>query len=324
MKQSFQTIGRVGASVLAWAALSCSAQAQQYPDHPVKVIVTTVPGPLDAFARVVAARMAERLNQPFIIENKPGAAGNLAANYVAKSPPDGYTLLFSLDTTFTVNPALYKQLPFDVDKDFDVIGVPVTYSQMLAVGPKEKAENFSDFIQQAKEHHLTYASGGNGSPSHLTMAALLADTGVKMTHVPYKGTGASVLDVVGGQVDSVFAVVSGVWPQVKAGSLRALAVSGNVRSPSAPNVPTIAEQGIPGFNASFSYVLAAPAGTPPQVLQVLSRELTNAMKTPAVMELDRQSDYSPTEFDTEKSAAWLRDARKHWTDVIHESNITIN
>jgi tripartite-type tricarboxylate transporter receptor subunit TctC len=308
---------------LVLAALSCSAQAQQYPSQPVRVIVTTVPGPLDAFARAVVMRMQEHLKQPFVVENKPGAAGNVGADYVAKSRPDGYTLLFSIDTTFTVNPSLYKQMPFNVDKDFDVIGTPVIYSQMLAVNPKVPAKNLAEFIKLAKTEHLSYASGGNGSPSHLTMAALLAATGLDMTHVPYKGTGASVVDVISGQVNSVFAVVSGVWPQVKAGSLRALGVSGNVRSPSAPDVPTIAEQGVPGFNASFSYVLAAPAGTPPQVLKTLADELALAMKSPEVTDLDHRSDYTPTGFDPAQSTKWVRETRAQWADVIHKANIKI-
>jgi tripartite-type tricarboxylate transporter receptor subunit TctC len=325
VKTSIWNMGRALAVALGLAAvLAAPAHAQHYPDKPVRVVVTTVPGPLDAFARAVTARMQQRLNQPFIIDNKAGAGGNLGADIVAKAPADGYTLLFALDTTFTVNPSIYEKMSFNVEKDFAVIGVPVTYSQMLAVGPKVKATNLAEFMQLAKSQHLTYASGGNGSPSHLTMAAFLADAGLDMTHVPYKGTGASVLDVVSGQVDAVFAVNSGVYPQVKAGKLRALAVSGASRSPGAPEVPTVAEQAMSSFNASFAYVLAAPAGTPPEVLQVLARELALAMKSPEVTELDRQADYAPTQLGPEASAAWLRDTRKRWKEVILKSKITVN
>jgi tripartite-type tricarboxylate transporter receptor subunit TctC len=206
------------------------AMAAGYPEKPVRVLITTVPGPLDAFARIVMLQVQQRLKQTFVIENKPGAGGNLAADAVAKAPADGYTLLFALDTTFTVNPELYDKMPFDVAKDFAIISVPVTYSQVLAVNPAIPANNLGDFVKYAKTKNLSYASGGNGSPSHLTMAAFLNTAGVEMIHVPYKGTGQSVIDVMSGQVDSVFAVGSGVLPHAKAGKLRAIAISGGQRS----------------------------------------------------------------------------------------------
>jgi tripartite-type tricarboxylate transporter receptor subunit TctC len=312
------------AGALAAAALLTTgpALAQHYPDRPIKVVVTTVPGPLDAFARAIVNQMSQRLKQPMVIENKPGAGGNVGTDFVAKAPADGYTLLFALDTTFTVNPSLYEKMPFDVSRDFAVIGVPVTYSQMLAVGPNVKANNLSEFLKLAKTSKMAYASGGNGSPSHLTMAAFLGATGTEMTHIPYKGTGASVVDVMSGQVDSVFAVTSGIWPQAKAGKLKALAVSGIQRSPSAPDVPTVAELGYPQFNATFAYVLAAPANTPKEIQQMLARELAAAMKTPEVMEFNRTADYAATDMGPEASATWLRETRKRWNNVVVSAKIT--
>ncbi len=312
-------------AVAAFAMLSvATASAQSYPDKPVRVIVTTVPGPLDAFARVVMQQIEKRLKQTFIIDNRAGAGGNLGADMVAKAPADGYTLLFALDTTFTVNPAVYRKMPFDVAKDFAVISVPVTYSQVLAVNPNVKATTVAEFVKLAKTSHLSYASGGNGSPSHLSMASFMATAGIEMTHVPYKGTGASVIDVMAGQVDSVFAVGSGILPQAKAGKLRALAMSGQQRSAAAPDLPTIAESGYPDYNASFAYVLAAPAGTPPEIVQLLAREVALAMDTPEVRELDRQADYAPTKLNQAQSDAWLADMRKHWTDVVRKGSITID
>ena len=312
-------------AVAAFAMLSvATASAQSYPDKPVRVIVTTVPGPLDAFARVVMQQIEKRLKQTFIIDNRAGAGGNLGADMVAKAPADGYTLLFALDTTFTVNPAVYRKMPFDVAKDFAVISVPVTYSQVLAVNPNVKATTVAEFVKLAKTSHLSYASGGNGSPSHLSMASFMATAGIEMTHVPYKGTGASVIDVMAGQVDSVFAVGSGILPQAKAGKLRALAMSGQQRSAAAPDLPTIAESGYPDYNASFAYVLAAPAGTPPEIVQLLAREVALAMDTPEVRELDRQADYAPTKLNQAQSGAWLADMRKHWTDVVRKGSITID
>jgi tripartite-type tricarboxylate transporter receptor subunit TctC len=314
------------AGALAMTAMATMAAApafaQQYPDRPIKVVVTTVPGPLDAFARAVVNQMSQKLKQPMVVENKPGAGGNLGADVVAKAPADGYMVLFALDSTFTVNPSLYEKMPFDVSKDLAVIGVPVTYSQMLAVGPNVKANNLPEFMKLAKASKMSYASGGNGSPSHLTMAAFLGAAGLEMVHVPYKGTGASVVDVMSGQVDSVFAVTSGIWPQAKAGKVKPLAVSGTQRSPLAPDVPTVAELGLPQFNATFAYVMAVPANTPREIQQLLTRELAAAMKSPEVAEFNRINDYAVTDMGQEASANWLRDTRKRWNGVITSAKIT--
>ncbi len=308
---------------IALTATTGLAQAS-YPDKPIRVVVTTVPGPLDAFARAVTDQMQRRLKQRFVIDNKPGAGGNLGADIVAKAPADGYTLLFALDTTFTVNPALYKKMPFDPAKDFVTISVPVTYSQALVVNPGVKANTVAELVALAKANKLTYASGGNGSPSHLTMASFLATAGIDMTHVPYKGTGASVIDVMGGQVQTLFAVGSGVLPQAKAGKLRALAVSGTARSSAAPELPTIAESGYPGYNASFAYALMAPAGTPDDIVQLLAKEVELAMNTPEIRELNRQADYAATNLTQPQAGAWLQDMRKRWAEVVQKAQITLD
>jgi len=314
-------------SLLLLAALACfsgPALPQAYPSKPVRVIVSTVPGPLDTFARMVMDKVSQSLKQPFVVENKAGAGGNIAAEMVAKSPADGYTLLFAIDTTFTVNPSIYKTLPFDPVKDFATISVPVTYGQMLAVNPAVPAKSVADLIDLAKQKKLSYASGGNGTPSHLTGAYFLATTGVSMTHVPYKGTGQSVIDVVGGQVDTIFAVTTGVLPHVKSGKLRALGISSLKRSELAPDVPTIAESGFPGFEASFAYALMAPAGTPDNIVQSLSRETLRALALPDVQEKNRTFDYVPTGMDPKQSAAWLKQNRERWAEVVKRAEITVN
>lgn len=316
-------IKHLGAALALSLGLT-GAWAQGYPDKPVKVVVTTVPGPLDAFARAILEQVQKRLKQPFVVDNKAGAGGNLGADIVAKAAPDGYTLLFALDTTFTVNPALYRKMPFDPAKDFVTIAVPVTYSQMLVVNEKVKAGSVAELVKLAKDTKMTYASGGNGSPSHLTMAAFLVAAGIDMTHIPYKGTGASVLDVVGGQVESLFAVGSGVMPHVKSGKLRALAVSSDKRSPVAPDVPTVVEAGYPGFRAGFAYALLAPAGTPDAIVQLLAREVELAMNTPEVKELNRVADYAATGLTQPQAAAWMETSRKHWAEVIAKAKITLD
>ncbi|MGZ5061809.1 MAG: Bug family tripartite tricarboxylate transporter substrate binding protein [Usitatibacter sp.] len=306
-----------------FALAPCLAAAQGgYPNKPVKVIVSTVPGPLDAFARIIAEKLGASLHQPFVVENKAGAGGNIAAEFVKGQPADGYTLLFSIDTTFTVNPPLYRgKVPFDPVRDFVAISVPVTYGQMLTVNPTVPVKSVKELIALSKQKHLTYASGGNGSPSHLVAAYFLSTAGFDMTHIPYKGTGQSVIDVLGGRVDSLFAVTSGVLPYVKDGRLRALALSSAQRSALAPDVSTIAELGYPGFDVSFAYALLAPAGTPEEIVQLLSREVLKALATPDVVEKNRMADYVATGLDPKQSAAWLRDSREKWTKVINQANI---
>lgn len=315
-------VSRIAVAFVALLPWLAAAQGG-YPTKPVKVIVSTVPGPLDAFARIVAEKLASSLHQPFVVENKAGAAGNIAAEYVKGQPADGYTLLFSIDTTFTVNPPLYKgKVPFDPVKDFVTISVPVTYGQMLTVNSTVPVKNVSELIALSKQKPLTYASGGNGSPSHLVAAYFLASAGATMTHIPYKGTGQSVIDVLGGRVDSLFAVTSGVLQYVKDGRLKALAVSSATRSALAPDVPTIAELGYPGFDVSFAYALMAPAGTPDEIVQLLSREVLKAMAAPDVIEKNRMADYVATGLDSRGSAAWLRDSREKWTKVINQAGIS--
>ena len=311
-------------AVVVFALMPWFAGAQGiYPSKPVRVIVSTVPGPLDNFARIIAEKLSTSLKQPFVIENRAGAAGNIAADYVKSQAPDGYTLLFAIDTTFTVNPGLYKaKLPFDPQKDFIAISVPVTYGQMLTVNPTVPVRTATELVALAKTKPLSYASGGNGSPSHLVAAYFLSTAGVEMTHIPYKGTGQSVIDVLGGRVDALFAVTSGVLPFVKDSRLRALAVSSAKRSALAPDVPTIAELGYPGFDVSFAYALMAPAGTPDEIIQLLSREVLKAMATPDVQEKNRFADYAPTGFDPKASSLWLREARDRWTKVINQAGIT--
>jgi tripartite-type tricarboxylate transporter receptor subunit TctC len=302
----------------AWAA------AQAYPNKPVKVIVSTVPGPLDAYARIICEKIGASLKQPFVIENKAGAGGNVAADFVKGQPADGYTLLFSIDTTFTVNPPLYKKLPFDPVKDFVAISVPVTYGQMLTVHPSVPAKNVKELVELAKTKPLNYASGGNGSPSHLVAAYFYSTAGVPMTHIPYKGTGQSVIDVIGGRVETLFAVTSGVIQHVKGDKLRALAVSSAKRSDLAPDVPTIGESGYPGFDVSFAYALMAPAGTPDDIVQLLAKEVQKAMAQPDVVEKNKAADYAATGMDPKQSAAWLVSSRERWAKVIKDNNISVD
>ena len=312
-------------SILAMctALIAAAAQAQpSYPVKPVRVIVTTVPGPLDTFARIICDKMSTALKQPFVIENKPGAGGNIGADLVAKSPADGYTLLFALDTTFTVNPSIYKTMPFDPVKDFSVIAVPVTYGQMLAVNAALPAKNIPELVALAKQKPLSYASGGNGSPSHLSFAYFLATSGVEMNHIPYKGTGQSIVDVVAGQVDSIFAVTTGVYPHVKSGKLRALAVSSAKRSELAPEVPTVAESGFPGFEALNWYAFVAPGKTPTPILDRWNAEIVKVLKDASIREALTKHGLTPHPTTRAELTDFMKKESNKWGAIVRERKIT--
>jgi tripartite-type tricarboxylate transporter receptor subunit TctC len=185
------------------------------------------------------------------------------------------------------------------------------------------AKSVAELVALAKQKPMNYASGGNGSPSHLSFAYFLAASGTDMSHIPYKGTGQSIVDVVAGQVDSIFAVTTGVYPHVKSGKLRALGVSSAKRSLVAPDVPTVAESGFPGFDASFAYALLAPAGTPNELVQLLNREVRKALAAPDVQEKNRGADYASMDLDAAQSAAWLKDKREHWAGVVQRAGIIV-
>lgn len=304
-------------SCLMLGAAASSAAHADYPDRVVHVVVaSTAGGALDTFSRMVSSKLSERMGQPFVVENRPGVGGNIGTAAVARSAADGYTLLFAIDTTFTVNPSVYDKLPFDPEKDFATISVPVTYGQMLAVGPDVPAKTLLELLALAKTKPLNYGSGGVGSPSHLTFASLIAATGVPFAHVPYKASGPAVVDAMGGQVEAVFAVTQAVLPQVKAGKLRALAVSSSTRSALAPEVPTVAESGFPGFKAEFAYAIMAPKGTPPAVVERLQKEVIAVLNLPSIKTQNVEWDYTPTGMTPEQSAQWLRDTRAQWAKVI--------
>jgi tripartite-type tricarboxylate transporter receptor subunit TctC len=212
--------------------------------------------------------------------------------------------------------------PYDAIRDFAAVGQATTSPYIVVVHPSLPVRNVKELIALSKQKPLTYASGGNGSPSHLVAAYFLSTAGANMTHIPYKGTGQSVIDVLGGRVDTLFAVTNGVLPYVKDSRLRALAVSSAQRSALAPDVPTIAELGYPGFDVSFAYALMAPAGTPDEIVQLLSREVQKAMAQPDVQEKNRMADYVGTGLDPRQSAMWLRDTREKWTKVINQAGIS--
>lgn len=311
------------AALLALLLPATLAQAQSYPDKPIRVLITsTAGGPLDVFTRIVAERMAGDLKQPVVVEARPGANGNIAAQAVAKATPDGYTLLSIVDPTFTVNPALYKQVPFDPEKDFRVIALLATFGQMVAVNPALPVGNIRELAALSKTRELKYASAGNGAPSHLSFEYLLAAADIRATHIPYKGNPPALIALLNGEVDMVMVISTSVLAHMRAGKMKGLGYSDAKRSLVAPDVPTIQEQGFAGFNATFGYALVAPAATPEPIIQTLYAAATSAVNAPEVTERLRTFDVAPTRLSPAESALWLRAGRERWGALVRQLKVT--
>jgi tripartite-type tricarboxylate transporter receptor subunit TctC len=261
------------------------AHSQSYPQRPVKIVVPFLPGGgTDGVARTIADKLSAKLKQTFIVENRPGAAGNLGAEAVVRSVPDGHTLLVALGTTFAVNPSLYKKPPFDPNADFQYIGIVATTSSMLVVHPSIPVNSVAEFVAYAKKHPISYAHGGPGTPGHLCMEYFRLLAGFQTVPVPYRGNTQLATDLASGQIKFGFVGSSGLVQHVQAGRLKGLAVSTRKRSPIAPELPTIAESGYPDFEFETYVVLAAPAGIPDSVTALLEHEVQQAMASPGLQE----------------------------------------
>jgi len=256
-----------------------AALAQAYPNKPIKLIVPFAPGGFtDVVARILGQKLSVSLGQPFVIENKAGAGSTIGTDFVAKAAPDGYTLVM-VSTSHVISPAIYPKLPYDPIKSFTPVGKLVDSAYVLLVNPKVPANNVAEFIALAKASpdKIHYASSGNGSSQHLMGGMFAAMAGVKMKHVPYKGSGGAANDLVAGVVESSFAGVPNAMAQVPAGRLKALAVTTSKRIPQLPDVPTMQEAGVPGYNASVWLGLLAPAGTPKEVVMKLNAEIAKVL-----------------------------------------------
>src|SRR6266480_5102731 len=266
---------------------SSPALAQTYPSRPVRVIVGFAPGgPNDIIARAYGARLAENFGQPFIVENRTGAGGNLAAEAVARAAPDGYTLTLGSTGPSAVNPALYAKLPFDLVRDLDMVSLVATGNSALALNPGVPAQNVKELVALARSQpgKLTYASSGNGSSLHLAAELFKQMTGVDLVHVPYKGAALAMTDLVSGQVDMSFAPVANVVPLAKSGTLRLLALTGARHSAFAPGTPTLAESGFPGFDVWTWYAVLTTSGTPEEIVDRLHAALAKIAQSPQLKE----------------------------------------
>ena len=278
-------------SVLALCALLTSAPAcylfaQSYPTRPIRIIVTFPPGgSSDTLTRVVAQEMGETLGQPVMIENRTGAGGNIGVEAAAKSPPDGYTLLSS-SSSLPLAGVLYSKLNFDPLNDFAPIGMIGSSPMLVTVNPSVPAKSLSELIALAKQKpgEIAYASAGHGSMNHLAVELFKLQTGVDVRHVPYRGNPLAAIDVISGQVPLFFDYLLTGLPHVKDGKLRALATTGEKRTPALPDLPTVSEAGVPGFEASLWFGFFAPAGTPKEIVDKLSKSVNDALAKPKVKE----------------------------------------
>ena len=273
----------LSAAVLgATLALSGAAEAQTaYPTRPVRLIVPfTAGGTTDIFARFVADRLSQSLGQQFVIENRGGAGGNIGTDAVAKAAPDGYTLVMGTVGTHAINASLYARMPYDPLTDFEPVAFTAGVPNLMVVAPKTvKATSVGEFVAEAKARKLNMASSGNGTSIHLSGEMFKGAAGIDMTHVPYRGSGPAINDLVGGQVDVMFDNLPSCIEQVRAGNLRALAVTSATRSPAIPDAPTLAESGYPGFDATSWFAVFAPKGTPAEITEKLNAEVRKALQT---------------------------------------------
>jgi tripartite-type tricarboxylate transporter receptor subunit TctC len=265
-------------------AAPLAVQAQGYPERPIKFVVPYPPGGgTDVIARIVQPRLQAVLGQSIVIENKGGAGGSLGTDIVSKAAPDGYTVLFTL-SSHTINPAIFPKLPYDTLKDFEPVGTVASLPQLLAANPGVPVRTVADLVAQAKAapEKFSFASVGNGSPGHLAGELMVIRTGAQMVHIPYRGGGPAVTDVMGGQVPLIWVSIPAAAQQVKAGKLRALAVSTLKRSPAFPDVPTMQEAGVADFEVDSWYAMLVPAKTPRAIIDKLNKALNTVLAEPAV------------------------------------------
>jgi len=275
--------------LLAAVALAAAPAggAQGFPDRPARIVVPFPPGgPLDATGRLIAQKLTEAWGQSVVVENKPGAGGNIGADLVAKSAPDGYTVVMGALSTHAVNPSLYPRMPYDAVKDFAPITLLATTPNVLVVNPSLPVNSVKDLVAYAKANpgKLSFGSGSNGSAGHLAGELFKFDTGIDVVHIPYKGGAPATQALLAGDVQFMFDNLANATPQIKAGKLRALAVTTAERSKLAPDLPTMAEAGLPGFDISTWYGLLAPAGTPKSVVVRWNVEVVKILNTPDVRE----------------------------------------
>ncbi|HEY9224333.1 MAG TPA: tripartite tricarboxylate transporter substrate binding protein [Variovorax sp.] len=316
--------------VLAATALPLMplAHADTFPDKPVTLVIPFPPGgPTDAMARTLAAEMKDRLGQPMIVENRAGAGGNIGAEYVARAAPDGQTLLFGTSGPLAINASLYRKINYDPAKSFAPVIQVGHLPNILVVNPAVPVKNVKELIAYAKANpgKLSYASSGNGASSHLAGVLFNASAGIDLQHIPYKGTGPALNDLLGGQVSMSFTDVLTALPYVKTGKLRALGVTTTGRSQALPDVPTVAEQGVPGYDVSVFFGIVAPAGTPPDRIAKLNQAFVDVLDTPKVKQLFASQGLEPAPSSTpQQLGKFIQAQMAKWAGVVKQAGAQLD
>jgi len=301
--------------------------AQEFPSKSIRLVAPiAASGMTDIVARQMAHKLQERLGVPVVVDNKPGAGGNIGVEAVVRAAPDGYTLLLAFPGPIVVNPSLYKNLTYDPVRDLAPVSLLTSYPLLLAVNAQVPAQTLAEFIALAKQKTggLSYGSAGNASTAHLAMELFMRQAGIQMVHVPYKGAAPAMTDLIGGRLAVVFDSMTLVMPQVEAGKIRALAISSKVRSPAAPNLPTVAESGLSNFVVEGWYGVLAPAGTPEAIVNRLSKEFTAIVNDSEVRKDFLKRGLEPLGKDAAFFGQVIKDERLMWHRVVTESNIKID
>jgi tripartite-type tricarboxylate transporter receptor subunit TctC len=319
---------RVTVAILLAAGLFSQQTAlAQYPTRPVHVVVPyPAGGAVDAFARVLSQRLSEVWGQQVVVDNRPGASTLIGAEQVAKSPPDGYTLLLTAELTLVTVPHLYEKIPYDPLRDFVPVVALVSATQALVANPSLPVKTVKDLVAlaKAKPGQLTYGSFGNGSTGHLNVEVLQAMTGARFNHIPYNGAGPALNDVIGGHIDFMLAALSIVKGNVQAGKLQMIGVGSDHRSREFPDVPTISESGVPGYEAKSWFGLVAPAGTPPDIIKKINQDVRNVISDRAFAEKNLAAQgLEPIIGTPEQFAAFIRAETVKWGKVVKDANITL-
>ena len=318
--------GLVSAFILS-SVLVTPAAAQPYPSRIVKLIVPQTPGgATDVFARKIGQLLSEKWGQPVVIENRAGAGGVVGTDVVAKSAPDGYTLLVTYAGSQAINPSLYPKIPFDSVNDFQTIATLASTPFVLIVHPKLPAKDLAEYVAlaRARPDALTYASSGNGSVNHLLGEMLKTEAGIKMLHVPYRGVAPAITDVIGGQVDSAFSSVPSVLQMVQTDKVRALAISSAKRVAAAPEIPTIAESGFPGFDVNPWWGILAPAGIDVTIVRKINDDVANILRTKEMIDFLAAQGAEPLITSPEAFLKILEADVVKWAKVVKSAGVTLN
>ena len=303
------------------------AQTADYPNKPIKIVVTFPPGgSSDAIIRILSTRLNDKLGQPLVIDNRPGAGGNIGLSVVAKAAPDGYVLGVGAAGGLTANVSLYPQMPFDVAKDFQPITMLAAIPFVLVGHPSVPADNIQQLIAYAKSQagKVSIGHGGNGTAMHLSTALFTQMADLKLIEVPYRGSGPAAMDTLSGQIQLSITDLAAALPHIKAGKLKAFAVTSPKRLSNLPDVPTLAESGLTGYDSTGWFGLVAPAGTPASIIKKLKTEFTAALNDEGIKSQMRQSGMEPVATTTEGLDAYIKSETQKWARVIRQANIKLN